>query len=301
MVRRLHEGLGIPAESLIAEGAKSVTRDTSFAEVDWKAFPLAEIARRRWFGDLAQTARQLRENAEELLGGVLLASESACPGLVALRQSALACDPDAQPALRAWLARAWQLAYSPGKQVSPASEVNAALISEVARLSVLDDGPLIAQQMLAKMGVALVVEPQLPATRLDGAAMRCADGRAIVALTLRYDRLDHFWFTLCHELAHLALHLREGGDVAVLDDLEAEERDKVEHEADGLAAEAMIPTAMWQAFAARQHPTDAEIQAFARSVIVHPAVVAGRIRRETNDYTKYISLLGNRKVRSLFA
>ncbi|MEI9915127.1 MAG: hypothetical protein WDN29_04220 [Methylovirgula sp.] len=31
-----------------------------------------------------------------------------------------------------------------------------------------------------------------------------------MALTLRYDRLDNFWFVLFHELAHVFLHLTQG-------------------------------------------------------------------------------------------
>lgn len=132
-----------------------------------------------------------------------------------------------------------------------AAEVDASLISEVARLSVLDDGPLVARQMLAKAGVTVVVERQLPATRLDGAAVRCADGRAIIGLTLRYDRLDHFWFTLCHELAHLTLHLGGGDCSAILDDLESEQRSDAERGADDLAADALIPASRWAALVVR--------------------------------------------------
>ena len=80
MIRRLHEGLGIPADVLIAETPVQAP-DSRLDDVDWSAFPLAEIAKCRWFGDFARTARELRENAEELLGGLLLAAEIACPGL----------------------------------------------------------------------------------------------------------------------------------------------------------------------------------------------------------------------------
>ena len=50
----------------------------------------------------------------------------------------------------------------------------------------------------------------LPGTYLDGAAMLSAFSQPVVALTLRYDRLDNFWFVLFHELAHVFLHLRRG-------------------------------------------------------------------------------------------
>ena len=37
--------------------------------------------------------------------------------------------------------------------------------------------------------------------------LRRYNGAPVAALTLRYDRLDNFWFTLLHELAHIALHM----------------------------------------------------------------------------------------------
>jgi HTH-type transcriptional regulator / antitoxin HigA len=304
MIRRLHEGLGIPAEVLIAERAAPAP-DSRLDDVDWSTFPLAEIAKRRWFGDLARSARELRENAEELLGGLILAAECACPGPVTLRQSQRANSPHSESTLRAWRAQVWRLAQDAAQDGSQdkhaPAEVDVALISEVSRLSLLEDGPLVARQLLAKAGVVVVVERQLPAMRLDGAAMRCADGQAIIGLTLRYDRLDHFWFTLCHELAHLALHLRGRDCRAVLDDLESEQRSEAEQEADNLAADALIPASRWAGFSDTPGPSEAELLTFARAVRVHPAVVAGRLRREREDYSKYGSLLGHGQVRATLA
>lgn len=34
-------------------------------------------------------------------------------------------------------------------------------------------------------------------TRLDGAAIMTRDGAPIIGMTLRHDRVDNFWFTLC--------------------------------------------------------------------------------------------------------
>ena len=78
---------------------------------------------------------------------------------------------------------------------------------EVAQLSVYEDGPRRAQERLAAHGIALVIERHLPRTHLDGAALCLLDGRPVIGLTLRYDRIDNFWFSLMHELAHVSLHL----------------------------------------------------------------------------------------------
>ena len=68
------------------------------------------------------------------------------------------------------------------------------------------------------VGCALRAVAPLEKTYLDGAAF-WLDERPAVGLTLRYDRIDSFWFTLMHELAHLA----EGEHVNHLDQLEGGE------------------------------------------------------------------------------
>ncbi|PLZ93728.1 addiction module antidote protein, HigA family, partial [Fischerella thermalis CCMEE 5196] len=71
-------------------------------------------------------------------------------------------------------------------------------------------------QLLADLGVHFVIVPHLKKTYLDGAAHYLND-KPIIALTLRYDRIDSFWFTLMHELAHIVL----GHQGIFLDNLEA--------------------------------------------------------------------------------
>jgi HTH-type transcriptional regulator/antitoxin HigA len=297
MIRKLSQGLSIPADVLIQE--THVRPSSRYDDVDWSAFPLAQMAKRRWFGDAAGTSRELRESAEELLGSLLHSYDSVCNGPTALRQSAVASPNPTAPALWAWRARVWQLAQKRASEPLAPEAIDGSFISQIARLSVLDDGPLVARDVLAKTGVSLVVEPQLPGTRLDGAAMRCGGG-AIIGLTLRYDRLDYFWFTLCHELAHLALHLRESDSPVIMDDLEAGARTETEEEADLLAVDALIPRSEWGEFMGSRRISEADVVAFARKQRLHPAIVAGRYRRETGDYTRFGSLLGSRRVRSLF-
>jgi HTH-type transcriptional regulator/antitoxin HigA len=37
--------------------------------------------------------------------------------------------------------------------------------------------------------------------------MRTKEGVPVIGLTIRYDRLDNFWFCLLHEAAHVSQHL----------------------------------------------------------------------------------------------
>ena len=171
---------------------------------------------------------------------------------------------------------------------------------EVAHLSSQVDGPKIAQTFLKENGIALIIEPHLPRTYLDGAAILASDGRPVIGLTIRHDRLDNFWHTLLHELVHVCRHLTDPGE-SFADNLDADQpRDPKEKEADQLAREAFIPSAKWERCDARFDPTSESIIELAGIQRIHPAIVAGWIRHETKNYYQFGNLIGNGQVRKLF-
>ena len=57
--------------------------------------------------------------------------------------------------------------------------------------------------ILAKMGIRFVVVEHLPRTRIDGYTLWLDASTPVIALSLRYGRIDWFWFTLAHELSHV--------------------------------------------------------------------------------------------------
>jgi len=122
-----------------------------------------------------------------------------------------------------------------------------------------------------------------------------------VALTLRYDRLDNFWFTLFHELAHVALHLDKDDVEAFFDDLtEFKRKDKYESEADRLASETLIPENEWKSVQLLTKSLPKTVMAFAEKLRISPVIPAGRIRFEKKDYSVFKQLVGTGKVRSMF-
>src|SRR5205823_5555611 len=114
----------------------------------------------------------------------------------------------------------------------------------LARLSVLADWPTRVRDALAELGVILITLEHLLATFLDGAAICRKDGARVIALTLRHDRLDNFWFTLLHEFAHVSCHLSSDRSV-IFDDLDVASGDDIEAEADEFARNALIPKQLW--------------------------------------------------------
>ena len=173
-------------------------------------------------------------------------------------------------------------------------------VSGSARDQYFDEGPQLAAEFLRKSGIHLIVEKHLPKTFLDGAAMRLGDEGRLVALTLRHDRLDNFWFVLLHELAHIALHIDTGICEAIVDDLEGSSTEKIEKEADALAGEALLPSKMWKKERLTIGANSAKVRAFAEKNKIHPAIPAGRLRFERKNFRIFNELVGRGCVRQQF-
>lgn len=124
MIRRLHQGLDIPADSLIEDVETATSVVECEPTIDFSRFPLKEMHERGCFGDFEGSPQRLKDYAEELISKLMR-------GLFP-------------------------------KQM----------------------GPAFLRAPLHQRG-----------------------DRPIVALTLRHDRIDNFWFALLHEVAHVALHL----------------------------------------------------------------------------------------------
>ena len=298
MARALHRHLGIPAEDLLKEPA--VHAGASENEIDWRRFPLREMAKRNW----VEKRSNLREHADELVTG-LMRKAGCSQAAVALyrKNDQNRANAKTDPyALQAWCWRVMAQAkerelaadYRPdGDQVE--------LMNRVAKFSPAIDGPRQVVDFLAEQGIAVEILRHLPRTHLDGATMKSEDGRPIIGLTLRYDRIDNFWWVLMHELAHVALHLPETCEAFVDDDdLRGTGTDVKELEADRLAYESLIPTAVWENSDILENPSPMAVMAMAQEVGVHPAIVAGRARHELGKYRLLSQFVGTREIRRLF-
>jgi len=299
MIRALYRHLGIPAEVLISDGESYDT--TSYSEFDFDAFPVREMATYGAFE--GYEVEDVQEHAEECIrflidriGGMKLVPA----GPFRKSQSTRLNANLSLPALQGWslhvLSKAMDAELeTPFRRESITSE----FLETLVHLSVLDEGPRVAQDFLAKHGITLVIVPHLKKTFLDGAAFIIRDGRAIVGLTLRYDRIDNFWFTLLHEIGHLQKHLSEGNYIA--DDMSlrgTDEDDKVESEADSFAEEALIPNDF--DLDTRERVSRAEVLRYASEHSLHPAIIAGRIQYRKNNYRIFSNLIGRGEVGRCF-
>ena len=71
-------------------------------------------------------------------------------------------------------------------------------------------------------------------------------------------------------------------------------------EANKYARDALISKSIWRRTEAYKEQTTKAVQDTARELNIHPAIIAGRIRRETNNYKKLSKLVGYGEVRKLF-
>lgn len=297
MMRALHSGLGIPAKVLL-QGREAA--DLEESPIQWDKFPLREMVARGWIEEKVEDYRSQAEDVLRRFFGQLGSSQAAAALYRHSHKVRSARDMD-EYALTAWTGRAMMLARrnAPKAEYKEGS-VDLAFLRELARLSYFDEGPRLARELLGKYGIAVVVEPHLPRTYLDGAAIIAKGERPIVALTLRYDRVDNFWFCLMHELAHVALHL--GGDTTqFFDDLDVDSQgDRREKEADQLAGEALIPEEDWRKSPASRLRSPEAILQLASQLRIHPAIVAGRYRHEYKSYRVLNQFVGHGEVRCLF-
>jgi HTH-type transcriptional regulator/antitoxin HigA len=303
MARALHEHLGIPAEVLLQE--RGVSLDDPLAGIEWNRFRVKAMAKLGWISK----GKNLESRAQELVGDLIRRAGGPAVAAVPLyrKNDYARANAKMDPyALTAWC---WKVLADANEARPPVSykpgTITLDFLGHVARLSWSDEGPRLAKEFLAKHGISLVVVRHLPRTYLDGAALKLGDGTPVVGLTLRYDRVDGFWFCLLHELAHLGRHMESDGDPAFVDDLTLREveggrRDPKEAQADQWAEEALVPGAIWETSEARRNPTPMAVVNLSRALQVHPAIVAGRIRHEEKNYRLLSHFVGTGEVRRQF-
>jgi len=197
-------------------------------------------------------------------------------------------EADATSLQLAWLYRAWQVA---GELVTgPYSEE--ALRKALVRLEALRTAPEEARhvaRILDECGVRFVVVEPIAGTKIDGACFWLTEEQPVVAMTLRLDRIDNFWFVLRHELEHVLLrHGRERG--YILDqEIDSEPADQINEEervANQAAAQFCVDQAEMLGFVARVAPffKEERVLLFAQRLAIHPGLVVGQLQRRLRRY-----------------
>ncbi len=291
MIRALHDGLDIPAEVLLQDPQGTLS-DSPYLPKD---YPFAEMLRRGYL-DFTGSLAKAKELGEELLGQFFSMMPSYDVKTCFRKTSSPTAD---NHAIKAWqchvMRRAMKEELPPFKP--DALEQNG-FYAEIASLSRYQFGPQIAGEKLQNAGIHLIYAQHLPHTRVDGAAFRMPDGHPVIAMTLRHDRLDNYWFTLLHELHHVLKDLPNTPNAAFMDETENpdnENTEAMERAADKAAENALIPLAVWNSgkVQALLNTGNSEIvKKVAVEYEISPAVLAGRLRWESKKFNIFMDLLG---------
>lgn len=251
----------------LAEGPKGAVQERAAI---YSLAPIKEMVRRGWIRRSEDDA-QLRRELERFYGAPL----ENRPVIAFAARHGAELTPEIASAQLAWACRAKHVAALAWADRFTKSRISIA----VRRLRQLVHEPEEVRhvpKVLAEAGIRLVVTEALKHTRIDGAALWLGRRQPVIALSMRYGRLDYFWFTLLHELAHIAAGDGECGDA----DLDAGGGEtQAETRANRKAAGWLIPPNLLASFIMRTTPlySSKRISGFANRIGVHPSIVTGQL------------------------
>ncbi len=232
--------------------------------------PVKEMMARQWIPDTDDVA--------ELES--VVATFFAEPFSAAARKST--SYDSTSPALRAWIYKARYLArQAPAVKSFRTTNAKKELPSLHA-LTVSEHEVRHVPSVLAKLGIRLVVVKHLQGTHIDGATFWLDDKSPVIAVSLRFDRIDSFWFTLYHELSHV-LHKDKwsididivGPNRSVSDDIP-----EIEKRANQEASNYLISREKLDSFITRHRPRFSKVSIirFANLHQIHPGIVVGQLQ-----------------------
>lgn len=262
-------------------------------DIVWGQLPYKEMIKRKWF-DLPRGANPIERVKEYFL-------HAAGPQFATAfhRKKMRSGNVPNEYALLAWQARILERAHGKIEAGEVGIfELDDRWLPELVNLTKRRDGVKRVSRLLAEKGIALIIERHLSGSYLDGAAMLGDGARPVIGLTLRHDRLDNFWFVLMHELGHVFLHLFDGLRFDFFDEEDTTDMDDIEMAADKFALDTLIPQEKWDLCLSRFAMTDDAVRMDAERLGISPSIIAGRIRKERNDYTLFNDLVGQKTVRS---
>ena len=187
----------------------------------------------------------------------------------------------------AWLFRVQQIASEMALPPYNAGE----LVKVIEQFATMRTEPAMIRRvphLLAQAGIRFVVVECLPGSKIDGVCFWLDDTRPVIGMSLRFDRIDNFWFVLRHECAHVFHgHGRQlpiiDNDVIAVDISSISSEERV---ANSDAADFCVDARRMESFYLRKKPffPDREVMAFARLANTHPGLVVGQLQNRMRRY-----------------
>lgn len=260
----------------------------------YSGLPVKEMIERGWIA--ADSVRDTDQVERELVRFFGVHEPSEIP-LVPHAAKKTDAGAEVTPAQLAWLYRVQAIArdqivgrYSPS-----------AVRDAIERLSQLRTQPRDVGKVpatLAQAGVRFVVVEALTSSKIDGVCFWLNDLAPVIGMTVRYDRVDNFWFVLRHELEHvLRGHGRREGRMDV--ELQGEQSgtgpsvSDEERLANAAAADFCVPSDQMERFFTLKNPYfyERDLLGFAATVGAHPALVVGQLQHRLGRYDRFRKFL----------
>jgi HTH-type transcriptional regulator / antitoxin HigA len=290
---RLAAAFGNEASEWLAwDNAYRLTiNDTDISQVEktarlYEIAPVREMQRRGWIKITTET-QDLEVELTTFFGANPLHNAIELP--IAARRSSLNGDPT-QPEV-VWCFRALQLAKQMLVGPVDRSRLNAAA-QQLRTLAAFPKEARKVAAILADVGIRFVVIEPLAGKKMDGATLWLDQDSPVIALSIKDDRIDGFWFTLMHEFAHVC-NGDSSVDVDIVEQLKGiatidVAQDDVELIANQQAADSLIRTSDLQSFIRRVGPfySRDRIVQFANRQKIHPGIIVGQLQhREEIGYS----------------
>ncbi|MDQ3263563.1 MAG: HigA family addiction module antitoxin [Myxococcota bacterium] len=229
--------------------------------------PIAELVKRGWI----KKAESLPALEREVFGLLKIKSADQPPRLFANFRHSAARTPEGASRLT-WLHQVDRVATKGRGRTFQIAAVNERL-PELLALAGSGTTAQTALDWVRRQGIAVALVQHLPKTFIDGAAYHRDDGTPVLALTLRFDRIDYFWFTLLHELGHLLLNHQAQIDV------QDQQGSPEESAANRFAQELLLPSGTldpWRV--AHPRMTRSDISSLAALTGRHPGIILGQLQ-----------------------
>ena len=162
-------------------------------------------------------------------------------------------------------------------------------VYEMESLMISPDGVRKVPRILERAGVRFVICETTKSAKIDGVSFWLDNDSPVIGMSLRYDRIDNFWFVLRHECEHILHHHGREEDTMMLDTELEQVRENISEEeriADLAAANFGVTQETLQRFITRKAPffREADLLGFARTEQVHPGIVVGRLQRAVGRF-----------------
>lgn len=239
--------------------------------------PVNDLRKRGWI--------EPSGNIESIEAGILdllkMSSVDEEPKVSAAMRRTNATALELTAAQRAWCFRVLQLAAS--QDVKPFNSRRMdACEQALLKLAAQPEDASKVTTTLNEFGIRFVVVEHLSGTKIDGGTLWLSVKEPVIGMSLRYDRIDGFWFTLFHELSHVRHRDDLSIDSQQPDTGEGESKTKPAFEirADKDAAQLLVPPKQMRSFIRRAKPNFSgdDIAAFAETLGIHPGIVVGQLQ-----------------------